>query len=230
MRDIINPQVDFAFKRLFAREENVELLKSFINAVLEDYHPVPIEKVWILNPINDRAVEDGRGSIVDVKARDAEGHLYNIEMQRVTQLHYGKRALYYLSQIYTDQLEKGEDFDELQPTIGIHLMNFNYFPQDLGYHNVYRFKNVLESEHELAGLELHFIELKKLKTKNPKLDTMLEKWGALFRSEGDPMQPKVQKTLESNSEISKALAVLKHRLVKQRRNGNLPSRTQKAQR
>lgn len=47
-------------------------------------------------------------SILDVKATDEQGKLYNIEMQIINQVYYCQRALYYWSKLYTSQLAQGD--------------------------------------------------------------------------------------------------------------------------
>ena len=42
---------------------------------------MPIATVDILNPYNDKEFVEDKLSIVDVKARDNEGNLYQIEIQ-----------------------------------------------------------------------------------------------------------------------------------------------------
>jgi hypothetical protein len=82
MRHAIDPKIDCVFKALLGAEPNRDLLVHFLNAMLGDELPAPIVDVVILNPYNEREFLDDKLSIVDVKARDAAGCLYQIEMQR----------------------------------------------------------------------------------------------------------------------------------------------------
>ena len=132
----LNPRVDFAFKKLFGTEENKEILISFINAVVSEEDRVA--DVVLLNPYNHKEYRADKLSILDIKATDEKGRHYNIEMQITDQMFYNQRALYYWSKLYTSQLKQGDSFDALRKTIGINILNFNYFDDEPGYHNVFK--------------------------------------------------------------------------------------------
>ena len=53
----------------------------FLNAILADDLVAPISEVEILNPYNDKEFLDDKLSVVDVKAKDSGGRLYQIEIQ-----------------------------------------------------------------------------------------------------------------------------------------------------
>ena len=65
-------------------------------------------------------------TILDIKAVDENGTWYDIEMQIAEQGFYDKRALYYWAKVYSDQIESGDDFDNLRKTIGINILDFDY--------------------------------------------------------------------------------------------------------
>jgi len=48
---------------------------------LGDALPAPVVEAEILNPYNEREFLDDKLSIVDVKARDAQGRLFQVEIQ-----------------------------------------------------------------------------------------------------------------------------------------------------
>ena len=62
-------------------EDNRNLLVHFLNDILSSDLLIPIATVDILNPYNDKEFVEDKLSIVDVKARDNEGNLYQIEIQ-----------------------------------------------------------------------------------------------------------------------------------------------------
>ena len=65
---------DIFFKYLLGREENTDLLLSFINAVLQDTIYPQITTVKIENPFNLQDFYTEKLTILDIKARDADGH------------------------------------------------------------------------------------------------------------------------------------------------------------
>ena len=79
MRIGIRPINDFAFKKIFGTEANKLSLISLLNAVL--CLSVPIVDVTIVNPYNMQDFLDDKLSILDIKAVDLNGAIYDIEMQ-----------------------------------------------------------------------------------------------------------------------------------------------------
>ncbi len=123
-----SPKIDIVFRKLFGSEENKDLLLSLINGVL-DCQP-RLTDLTIKNPYNLPNYLEEKYSVLDVKAVDEHGTWYDIEMQIGEHGFYGKRALYYLSKMYVDQIKEGENFEILRTTIGIHLLDFDYFPDE----------------------------------------------------------------------------------------------------
>ena len=78
MRIGIRPINDFAFKKIFGTTANKLALISFLNAVLR--LRIPIVDVTIVNPYNLQDFLDDKLSILDIKAIDANGAIYDIEM------------------------------------------------------------------------------------------------------------------------------------------------------
>ena len=156
----INPRVDIAFKKLFGVEENKDLLISLINAIVSEEDEV--EDVEILNPYNLRSFKRDKLSILDIKARrKRDGQKYSIEIQINDEADYDKRALYYWGKLYTEQLEKGYQYDELKKAIAIHILQFTSIETNEEYHNVFRIRDDREKKAFFPDLELHTIELNK---------------------------------------------------------------------
>ena len=122
MRHAIDPKVDCVFKALLGSETNRALLIHFLNATLGTDLAAPISEVEILNPYNERECLDDKLSIVDVKARDQDGRLYQIELQLLNLPELPQRILYGWADLYSSQLQSGEDYDRLQPTYAIWLL------------------------------------------------------------------------------------------------------------
>ena len=119
MKPGINPKIDYAFKWLFGKEVHVALLLDLLNAVLKLPPGRIIESVQLLNPFNDKAVFDGKLSIVDIRAKDQLGSQYNIEMQMRGSRALPRRLLYYWAVLYAGQLQEGDKYTKLRPTITI---------------------------------------------------------------------------------------------------------------
>jgi len=173
--DLVTPKVDIAFKKIFGVEENKDLLISLINSIVsEEDQAVSIE---VMNPYNLQSFKNDKLSILDIKARRKDGLKYNIEIQVSDEGDYDKRALYYWSKAYTEQMERGMQYDVLRKTIGIHILNFFSVPNSDRYHNVF---TVQEKETKLPyfmDFEMHTIELCKFEGEGAaaELDAVLKK-------------------------------------------------------
>ena len=75
----IRPINDFAYKKIFGTPANKLALISLLNAILSLRSP--IADVTIVNPYNLQDFQDDKLSILDVKAVDQSGSIYDIEMQ-----------------------------------------------------------------------------------------------------------------------------------------------------
>ena len=142
----IDPKVDYAFKKLFGSEGSAPVLLNLLNAVLKPTAHQHIVSLEIINPFNDKETPDDKLSIVDVKARDQLGRLYNIEMQMQSSPVYPQRVLYYWAVLYGQQLRDGQDYPLLQPTISISMVNGVLFPQVADYHLDFQLRSPLHPE------------------------------------------------------------------------------------
>ena len=141
MKHQIDPKIDCVFKALLGAEDNRNLLVHFLNAILSTDLATPIATVDILNPYNDKEFVEDKLSIVDVKARDNEGNLYQIEIQLVNFTDLPERILYNWADIYSEQLRNGEGYYRLKPTYSIWLLAENLIKADSDYIHTYKLRD-----------------------------------------------------------------------------------------
>ena len=118
----IDPKVDYVFKRLFGRPPNLALPIHLLNAVLQARsaeHVLPVVELELLNPFNDKDRLDDKLSILDIKARDQSGRQFNVEMQLLFNRYFRQRVLYYWARLHQSQLQEGEDYGLLRPTLSM---------------------------------------------------------------------------------------------------------------
>jgi predicted transposase/invertase (TIGR01784 family) len=138
MKHKIDPTVDCVFKAILGTEENKKLLIHFLNAVLNPVENGRIISVEILNPYNDREFMTDKLSVVDIKAKDTDGCIYQVEVQIVVYGAFDKRISYTWSDIYSSQLQKGKDYGELSPVISIWILCENLFNDSENFHHHFR--------------------------------------------------------------------------------------------
>ena len=182
---LLDPCNDFVFKALFV--EKPALLLDLINAVRG--HLPAIEDIEILNPAIPPEALKGKAIVLDLLARDSSGRRFNVEMQVRRQLALPRRGVFYLSRVASGQLEAGEHYASLAPVIGIHLLDFVYFPERPGkacWRYVLRddeFGEVLPD----SPLELNLVELPKAdRLGENDLNTPLSAWVTFLKHAREP--------------------------------------------
>ena len=141
MKHNIDPKVDCVFKSILGNESNRNLLVHFLNATLGSELVLPITSVEILNPYNEKEYLDDKLSIVDVKAKDERGRVYQIEIQLDYFSYLPARMLYTWSDVYSQQLQSGEKYYTLNPTYSIWLLGENAIKHDDQYIHRYKFRD-----------------------------------------------------------------------------------------
>jgi predicted transposase/invertase (TIGR01784 family) len=135
-----------------------------------------IRAIDLLNPFNPKEEANDKLSILDIKARDETGRQFNVEMQILAYRYYEKRILYYCAKLHQQQLQEGEDYLGLKPTISISFLDHVLFPQVEDYHLRFR---ILEQSHHFPftlDMEFHILELPKFTKTADQLSSGLDIW------------------------------------------------------
>jgi len=221
-RSLLDPKLDSVFKRLFA--ESPDALADLINAVRSDEPPVV--GLEIRNP--EIAANELRGKhiVLDIWAQDATGKQFDIEMQTSKHAGWNARSVYYMARALGEQLKEGEGYDHIQPVIGIHLMDFDLFPEpdqalwEFELRDRKRPAVVLD-----RCLQLNLIELPKADRLRPQINPILAQWITYFEHfcEESVMQqiqhPPIQKTYQrlhalSGDELARREAFVRERALR----------------
>ncbi len=208
-RTLLNPQIDFVFKKIFGTEKNKPILINFLNAVIKP--TIPIKDVEIKNNDIDKDFIEDKFSRLDVKATTSNKEHINIEIQVKNEYNMIQRTLYYWSKMYSEQIQNRDNYSKLERTVCINILNFKYLKNDK-YHNAYRLKEITSNE-ELTDLqEIHFIELPKFNeignkeyVENVEKMDALEKWLEFLV---EPESNTVRQLELSNEEIKLAKSEL----------------------
>lgn len=171
----ITARNDYAFKKLFAQEENKDIFIEFVS-IITKINKDDFEQISLQNKETGKTYYDDKYGIVDVKARLKNGTKINIEMQNKYYNYYPKRNLYYWSKIYTQDIKQGYEYNKLNKTISINLLN-ERFPITDKLHSIFRLYE--EQEHTLLDdtLEIHYLDMTKIDEKKEVENiSELEKW------------------------------------------------------
>jgi predicted transposase/invertase (TIGR01784 family) len=171
----VDPKNDYAFKAVFGSSNHTRVLIHLLNAILGP-HGLRVQSVSILNPLGEIRELDDKKLILDVKASDELGRLYNIEMQMVPAPSFPGRFLYYWSNTYGSQLKQGQPYEHLRPVISICFLDGILFPESEQCHLRFR---MLESTAHFPltdDFDFHLFQLRHFTKTAEELATDLDLW------------------------------------------------------
>lgn len=209
--ELLDPRNDFIFKRIFGSESNKDVLLAFLNSTFTEAGEPPLTEIILMNPYTEKDAPHDKQSILDIKAKTAEGKLINIEMQLFNPYNMEKRTLFYWSNMYFHQIKEGGNYGELKKCVTINILNYSCLPNDR-YHNVFH----LREDHTMIPLiddiEVHVMELPKLEKCEVPVGGGLINWLLFLRgvepehwevlTVNEPMLKKAMTTLEFLSQDS----------------------------
>ncbi|GHU75230.1 transposase [Spirochaetia bacterium] len=199
---ILSPKSDFIFKLIFGDERNIDILKSFLQAVL-DIPPEEYESITIVDPHLKR--EDGldKLSILDVKIHTRSGYVIDVEIQLVDVPNMRERIALYTAKMVTEQIAKGDEYGVLKRVISIVITDYALLPEEEPYHNVYRWLNTKTHREFTDLIELNTLELPKLPQQADKSE--LWDWMRFLKCE---KQEEFEMIAAKNPQIEKAVGIL----------------------
>ena len=166
---------DVAFRKIFGNENRKEVLISFLNAVLLLQENHKIVNVDILTPYQLPDLKGGKVTIVDVKAKDQNDKTFIVEMQVAEVDGFDKRVLYYASKSYSAQIERGDQYENLNPTYFIGILDFEV-TKNPSYINRHKIIDMVTNENYIKDIEFNFIELPKFNKKENELESVIDQW------------------------------------------------------
>lgn len=169
--ELLDPRVDFVFKRIFGSDANKDVLLAFLNRIFAEVRAVELSEIMLMNPYTDKDDPLDKQSIFDIYAKTADGKLINIEMQLFNKYDIEKRTLFYWSKRYAAQLHEGDRYQALRKCVTINILNYSVLPNQQ-VHNVFHLREDRSAITLIDDMEIHFLEL-------PKLDDTLPSQGGL---------------------------------------------------
>ena len=177
---------------------------------------IEIKGIKITNPEIIPYEKGEKRGLLDIKAEINDGTMLDVEMQMKNERNTEERATEYMGKMISEQLQVGEDYQNLKKSIVIFITNYNFLKRN-SYHSVGRlkFEKTIEEEfvdlgykdeEEIASeyIEYHYIELPKYKNKNPSKFTKLDQWMCIFTQNREG----IMLAEKENKEIKRAINTL----------------------
>ena len=170
----ITPKKDIVFKRLFGSKGNEEILKDFLESILD----TKIESLVLdLNTELLPEFYDGKQTRVDVRTKLIDGTEVNIEIQSDPKKYSDDRCLQHWSKIYSSTIRKGQNYTEARKTICIWIIDGKVYEE---FDDVDSKWQIMNKKHMLTNhfnkLEFHIIELQKLRDSDKIKPSKKEFW------------------------------------------------------
>lgn len=202
---IMLPTVDVCFKSLM---NNPKVRKGFIAALL-NVAPETIAETTLLPTALRQDYPDDKLGILDVRVSLEDRQQFDMEMQVAYFEYWDARILFYLSKIFTDQLKKGEPYENLKKCVHVSILDFIYFEDDDDCHRTICFCDEKTGKKYTDLMEIQILELKKL-PKELKNDPDILNWmrflGGKTRREFEAMAKKDEYIEEAYRELEKLSA------------------------
>ena len=202
----LDPKADLTFKLVFG--EHPDLVMSLLNALLPLADDGQITSVEYMTPEMVPENPGKKDSVVDVRCIDEKGRQFIVEMQLYWNEFFQQRVLLNASKAVVRQLNKGEDYNLIQPVYCLNLVNdvgFESGPDEF-YHD-YAIVNVEHSDRIIEGLRFVFVELPKFKPKTIAERKMSVLW-LRFLTEISGNTEDAPAELLENELTSKALSIV----------------------
>ena len=194
---------DYVFKRIFGKKGNEDITRSFIEAVTNEYYSdINLEDT----PILERDLIENKMWVLDVKVVANKKNDIDIEMQVTKSEYIAERILWYWAKMYASSINKGEGYSSTKKAICIMVADFKIekLKEITNYHTKW---NIREEENRniilTDKLEIHIIELEKLKNKDGK--EKLKQWCKFIKmpeSVGESTMKEIKMAKEELNKIS----------------------------
>ena len=194
---------DYVFKRIFGKKGNEDITRSFIEAVTNEYYSdINLEDT----PILERDLIENKMGVLDVKVVANKKNDIDIEMQVTKSEYIAERILWYWAKMYASSINKGEGYSSTKKAICIMVADFKIekLKEITNYHTKW---NIREEENRniilTDKLEIHIIELEKLKNKDGK--EKLKQWCKFIKmpeSVGESTMKEIKMAKEELNKIS----------------------------
>jgi len=185
----LNPLNDYLFLKVMGEKGSEIQLLGFLNAALGRTENNKLVSVEIIeNKTLSAEFIGAKASVLDVRAKLADGTRVNIEVQLCNLGNFDRRSLFYWGKEYTKSIKSGQDYILLPTVININIIDFEFLETD-NYHTVFHLKEDRESALVLTEiLEIHFINMVKWR-KCGRIDIAnepLHRWLAWFDESSSP--------------------------------------------
>ena len=171
----INILTDFGFKRIFADENNKDLLIDFLNSILS-FQNIQVQDITYKNTEFSGESDDDKKVILDFYCISDKGEHFLVEVQRAKQKYFHKRILFYASRLIQEQGIKETKWDyNFNGVYCIGILEFEIAPNEKVF-NRYRILNEETYQPLIEDFGIILIDLTKFNKQVHELTSNFDRW------------------------------------------------------
>ena len=174
MARYLAPKNDFIFRSVFGKRANMCI--SFLNNMLPLEGEQKIVSVEYLPVERMPAIPEDRNRLVVVQCTDGTGRRFLVEIQMFRTGMFVSRMTFDGSKASVMQLKNGREYKFSQPVYVLGLFHEAFDRSTSDYYHHYTTVNIKDTETQIEGLELIFVELSKFKPGNSGDKKLHELW------------------------------------------------------
>jgi len=172
--EFLSPKSDLIFKLLFGDARSIDSLTDFLKSVLR-LRADEYEEVTIVDPHLLREYEGDKLGILDVKVKTKTKKIIDIEIQILPSPQLKQRVVFYSSKMVTEQVGKGENYQNIKRVISIIITDHTLIPDSQKYHHRFVLYDTENGVEFTDIIEVNTLEMPKL----PKTEDGTELWNWL---------------------------------------------------
>ena len=202
-KEPLSPKNDLVFKLLFGEPSRLNLLRSFLQAVL-DLPAEEYDRLVIVDPhLRGQYPEDKLG-ILDVKLHTTTGKIIDVEIQVESQADMWKRILFYAAKMTTEQLKSGADYESIKKVVSIIILDWHLTEKERSvYHHRFRLYDERSGYGFPDLFEIDTLELPKLPRQSD--GTPLYNWLSIFTAK---TREEFDMAAKTSPDIAQAVGVI----------------------
>ena len=205
--ELLDPKIDYVFKRIFGEKGDEDILMSLINSILKG-NPV-IKELELLNTEYPKEGFIRKGCHFDILAKTDNGISINIEMQYRKNRNLKDRIIYYSDRINVNEYKVGQQYGD-RKIISIWVFANNFTDRKEAISEIFPcFKENKEDKWEVftENKRIILFELQKYKVDNENFRDILSGWVNFLQTpeilDNDIIKP-------NNKELEKAIEKLEY--------------------
>lgn len=172
----------------------LDILKDFIETFLN----IKINNIILNNPKNNKYKSSTSMGIAEVRITTEDGEELNVGIQIIDGDYIQNKMFLYYARIHTNQINYNDN-RKIARTVTINILDFIYF-SSLNFHKKISIKTNIIDDNILETMDLHVIELPKLKILNLSCLKKEEAWVGYFQGQNSKL---IESVKEKYSKIQK---------------------------